>query len=458
MAAFRATTGPRDRSAITCNGGTSCHALPIDCGFLGGQPARARTSGTVAGIRRDCAARSVAEPAARFRDRAERRTCSQRKACRKDRVHPVEHQIEVENRSVMERVDRNRPTCPGGAPGFENGRDVVSPIRLIQCSDQEVSRNVGGCRCGAGIVAGALHGQEPGHPCAVNAAEPVRGASPHRVPDKKDGNVCQLGMQTLRAELREGLEQRLVACRVVEQRRRSNERDVSAGELECAPPYLSSLVRGAPDTACSVRRATDERTRVQRITGERVSQPREENDRSLVLRYALGQVGDSVLIREQCLRCEHDVVGIGSLGQTEALRPRSKARSGRDDRCATDRQVLELEPSICAGCRGGASGFHSGAFDDGSGRGCYKAGHRCGRGWTAGVTLPAGDRHNRRYQRQRERTNRNRDSHDGLAATPGNHSQLTSGRYTWWRVLPWFPPILVPPPGTQIRPPTKAEP
>ena len=94
-----------------------------------------------------------------------------------------------------------------------------------------MSRDAGRCRCGARAVAAALHGEEPGDPGAMNAAEPVRGASPHRVPDEKDGNVRQLRMLTLRAEVGECPKQRFIARRVVDQGGRSNERHVSAGEL-----------------------------------------------------------------------------------------------------------------------------------------------------------------------------------------------------------------------------------
>src|SRR5687767_10983864 len=103
-----------------------------------------------------------------------------------------------------------------------------------------MSRHAGGAGCWGRSVAAAFHGEEPRDPGAMNAAEPVRGASPHRVPDEKDGNVRQLRMLTLRAEVGEGLEQCLVARRVVFQSGCSNKRDVSAGELECATPYLRS--------------------------------------------------------------------------------------------------------------------------------------------------------------------------------------------------------------------------
>ena len=178
------------------------------------------------------------------------------------------------NRSVVEGVDRKRPGRPGGSAGFENGRDVLSPVRLVQRSDQEISRDAGRCRCGAGVVAAALHGEEPGDPRAMNAAEPVRGASPHRVPDEKDGNVRQLRMQTLRAEVGECLKQRFIARRVVDQGGRSNERHVSAGELRVRDSLPPLSRPETPDTACSAPRcharahASPDRYRWQGLSGQ----------------------------------------------------------------------------------------------------------------------------------------------------------------------------------------------
>ena len=78
------------------------------------------------------------------------------------------------------------------------------------------------------------HGEEPGDAAAMNAAEPVRGASPHRVADEEDGDGRQLRVQALCAELGECPKQRVVARDVVDQGGRSNERHASAGELEGA--------------------------------------------------------------------------------------------------------------------------------------------------------------------------------------------------------------------------------
>ena len=143
-------------SARTYDGASSRHPLPPERRLSRGQPARARTGGAVARVRRDRAGRPVAEPAGRFRHRTERRPRSRRKACREDRVDPAEHQIEVDDRSVTKGVDRKRPGRPGGSAGFEHGRDVRSPVRLIHPSDQQESRNGGRRPCGARVVAAAL--------------------------------------------------------------------------------------------------------------------------------------------------------------------------------------------------------------------------------------------------------------------------------------------------------------
>jgi hypothetical protein len=59
----------------------------------------------------------------------------------------------------------------------------------------------------------------------------------------------------------------------------------------------------------------------------------------------------NVLVREDRLKGQDDVVGVGARNQTDALRPRIKARGARNDRGADDRQTLELESSVGAGCR-----------------------------------------------------------------------------------------------------------
>src|SRR6185436_7359074 len=98
-----------------------------------------------------------------------------------------------------------------GSAGFEYGRDVLPPIRLVQLPDQEMSRDTERGRGGAGAVAAALQGEEADDPAAMDAAEPVRGAPAHRVADEEDGNARQLGMEALRPELGECPQQRFVA-------------------------------------------------------------------------------------------------------------------------------------------------------------------------------------------------------------------------------------------------------
>jgi hypothetical protein len=222
---------------------------------------------------------------------------------------------------MLERVNRNGPGRVAGAAGFENGGDVLSPIQLVDRSDQEMSRDADRCRCRGRAMTAALHGEEPGDPGAMNAAEPVRGASPHRVPDEKNRDARQLRMLALRAEVGECLKQGVMACGVVFQGRRSNERHGAAGKLQCATPYLPFLARRTPDAA-SARGTGHESARVQRETGGRVSQARQENDCRPVLGDACGQEGDSVPGREQLASVNR--------GRTRRRRHGRRSRPRRD--------------------------------------------------------------------------------------------------------------------------------
>jgi hypothetical protein len=112
-----------------------------------------------------------------YRHRPERRPRSRRQARREDRIDPVEHQCEVDDRPVTEGVGRERPGRLGGPAPLENGRDVRRPVPLVESSDQEGSRYGGRRPSRAGVVTAALHGDEPSDPGGVGAAEPIRGAS-----------------------------------------------------------------------------------------------------------------------------------------------------------------------------------------------------------------------------------------------------------------------------------------